>query len=149
MGIAKEIKMAKRSSCLNFILALLFSMAVFMSSHTANAIQCKSGEIFASTIAVVFPPCGYSCQAACPHGSTVTGTNCEYRLFKLPLCECCCKMPPKPKPPSPPPPSPPPPSPSPPPPSPPPSPPPPSHLHLHHRRHHLDAQKNVHTRWNS
>ncbi|RZC78364.1 hypothetical protein C5167_002539 [Papaver somniferum] len=96
---------------------------------TANAIQCKSGEIFSSNIAVVCSPCGNSCEVACPHGSTVTSTNCVYRLLKLPLCECCCKMPPKPPPPSPPsppppPPSPPPPSPSPPPPSP--SPPPPS-----------------------
>ncbi|KAI3941772.1 hypothetical protein MKW92_023450, partial [Papaver armeniacum] len=75
--------------------------------------------------AVVCPPCINTCQAACPHGSAVTSTNCKYRLFKLPLCECCCKMPPKPPPPSPPPPQPPP---SPPPPNPPPPlPPPPPH----------------------
>ncbi|KAI3994481.1 hypothetical protein MKX01_012738 [Papaver californicum] len=105
--------MANRSSCRNFVLAFLFSV-VFMSSHTvSDAIQCKSGEIFASCTAVVCPPCGLSCQAACPDGSTVTSTNCVYRLSKLPLCEYFCKMPPKPPPPSlPPPPSPPPPPPS-------------------------------------
>ncbi|KAI3992625.1 hypothetical protein MKX01_007947 [Papaver californicum] len=116
MGSAKEINMARRISCPDFVLAaLLFSIIVVMSSpYTANAIQCKSGEKPVSTVTPVCLTCIPQCAIACPRGSSVSSTNCRYELFSLPLCECCCKMPT---------PSPPPPSPSPPPPSPPPSPP--------------------------
>ncbi|KAI3830688.1 hypothetical protein MKX03_005434 [Papaver bracteatum] len=130
MGSTKEIKMAK-SSCSNFVLAaLLFCTVVFMSSGTANAIQCKAGEKYASTVTPVCLTCIPQCALVCPTGSSISSTNCHIQLFAFPVCECCCKMPtpsPPPPSPSPPPPSPPPPSPSPPPPSPPPpSPPPPS-----------------------
>ncbi|KAI3938787.1 hypothetical protein MKW98_011939 [Papaver atlanticum] len=133
MGRAKDIKMAKRTSCPAFVLAvLLLSMVVVMSSRTASAIQCKSGEKYASTVTPVCLTCIPQCALVCPIGSSITSTNCHIQLFAFPVCECCCKMPtpsppppsPSPPPPSPPPPSPPPPSPSPPP--PPPSPPPPS-----------------------
>ncbi|MCL7027748.1 hypothetical protein MKW94_017029 [Papaver nudicaule] len=116
-----------------------FSFRKKEKSYTANFdIDCLVRYLYISTVALYCPPCDASCSVECPKGSSVTNTNCEYRLFKLPLCECCCKMPtptprpkpppppsPLPPPPSPPPPSPPPPPPSPPPPSPSPSPPPP------------------------
>ncbi|KAI3997244.1 hypothetical protein MKX01_009088 [Papaver californicum] len=119
MGVQEKIKMvARRSMLLNFLLCFMVVMCFL--SHTA-AMNCKSGETFASTGTLVCLTCNPQCKSACPKGSTVTKTNCvPIRFLDTPLCECCCKMPP----PSPPPPSPSPPPPSPPPPSPSPPPPP-------------------------